>query len=288
MGRRYRIVVEALRGVLPEDKATLAMKSFDVVGDIAILKIPEPLEEERFLVAEALRENLPYIKTVLRQVGVVEGDFRTRTLEWLSGEKKTVAHHKEHGCVFEVDLSKAYFSPRLLHERARVAELCCSSGVQETVLNMFSGVGCFSVIIAKRCAKVHVYSVDLNHDAVKYQLKNVRLNRVGGKVTVAYADAQEIAENLLRARIQRVLMPLPEKAYEYLKSAIVAIGPSGGVIHYHDFAHAHKRQDSIEKVALKVARKLDAQSRDCLIKHGRTIRTIGPNWYQVVLDILVR
>lgn len=287
MGSKHRVIIEALRGVLEEDRLALAVRGFDVVGDIAVIRIPEQLEAERFLIGQALQRRLPYIKTVLRQVGAVEGDFRTRKLEWLCGERKTVAFHREHGCIFEVDLARTYFSPRLLHERARIAKLCSNSSTQERVLNMFSGVGCFSIMIAKRSSSAHVYSVDLNPEAVRYQLKNIRLNKVRGKVTAAFADARHTAETLLKGCINRVLMPLPEKAYAYLDSAFAAIGPEGGTIHYYDFAHAYKREDPVEKITSKIAGKLDAQSRRFRIEYGRVVRTIGPNWYQVVLDVKI-
>jgi len=287
MGSRHRIVVEALRDILREDKIELAARSFDIVGDIAVIRVPAQLETERFLIGSALQKRLPYLKTVLRQIGPVEGDFRTRQLEWLSGEQKTITFHRENRCVFEVDLARAYFSPRLLHERARIAELSSNSGTQERVLNMFSGVGCFSITIAKRSSKTHVYSVDLNPYAVKYQLKNVKLNKVKGKVTTVFADARHIAEDLLKGCMHRVLMPLPVKAYACLDSALTAIGPEGGTIHYYDSEHAHKDEDPVEKVASRIMGKLGTQSRPFSIEYGRVVRTTGPNWYQVVLDIRI-
>jgi len=283
--RRRRIVIEALRNVLPEGRAELAARSFDVVGDVAIIKVPKPLEPERFLIAQALQRFLPYVRTVLRQVGGVSGEFRTRSLEWLSGENRTVTTHRECGCLFELDLAKTYFSPRLLHERSRIAELCRNSSVHENVLNMFSGVGCFSIMIAKRSRGGHVYSLDLNPDAISYQLKNVRLNKAKGRVTVVFGDAQAMVESLFKGRMHRVLMPLPEKAYAYLESAVAALGPDGGAIHYYDFVHAYKDEDPVEKVASKVTGKLDSLSRHCVVEYGKVVRTTGPNWYQVVLDI---
>jgi len=286
MGSRHRVVDEALRGVLEEDKAALAVRGFDIVGDIAIIRVPEPLERERFLLGQALLRSLSHVKTVLRQVGAVEGDFRTRKLEWLSGEHRTDTTHREHGCIFEVDLAKTYFSPRLLYERHRIAQLCSSSS-QERVLNMFSGVGCFSIMIAKRSLKAHVYSVDLNPQAIRCHVRNVKLNKVRGRITVVFADARQVTEGLFRGRMHRVLMPLPEKAYACLESALAAIGPDGGTIHYYDLVHAYKSEDPVEKIASKVVEKLSAQSRDFSVQHGRVVRTIGPNWHQVVLDIKI-
>jgi tRNA (guanine37-N1)-methyltransferase len=274
-----------LRGFLPEDRVKLAVKGFDIIGDTAIIRIPKSLENERFLIAEALHSRLPYVKTVLRQVGAVAGVFRTRKLEWLWGEKKTTVSHKEHGCLFEVDLATTYFSPRLIHERARIAALCSGSKNYENILNMFSGVGCFSILIAKQRGKRHVYSVDLNPDAITCQLKNIRLNHVKNSVAVVFGGAKQVAESLFRGSMHRVLMPLPEKAYACLDSALTAVTSNGGTIHYYDFTHARGNEDPVEKITRKVALKLSAQARPFAIDCGRIVRTTGPNWYQVVLDI---
>jgi len=68
---------------------------------------------------------------------------------------------------------------------------------------------------------------------------------------------------------------------------LAAIGPDGGTIHYYDFVHAYKNEDPVEKIISKVVEKLNAQSRDFSVQHSRVVRTIGPNWYQVVLDIKI-
>jgi tRNA (guanine37-N1)-methyltransferase len=288
MGRRNRIVSEALRDILPENELRSMAKGFDLVGDVAILRIPKSFDAERFLIAQALMNKVSYVKTVLRQVGAIEGDFRTRGLEWLCGENKTMTSHREHGCTFQVDLATTYFSPRLLYERTRIAELCKNSGEYENVLNMFSGVGCFSIRIAKQLGKRHVYSVDINPDAIKYQLKNIKSNRVKGTITVILGEAKQIIESFFQQRLHRILMPLPEKAYAYLDSAIGSVSRDGGTIHYYDFTHANKDEDPVKKVIGKIDPKLRTQPRHFSVAYGRVIRSTGPNWYQVVLDINVQ
>jgi tRNA (guanine37-N1)-methyltransferase len=119
-------------------------KRLDIVGNIAILKIPESLLETRFEIAHELLKETPSIKTVYRQSGPVFGDYRLRKLEWLAGEKRSTTTYKEHGCVVEVDIHKDYFSPRLARERTIVAtqvknkELATRKG--ELVVNLFAGV----------------------------------------------------------------------------------------------------------------------------------------------------
>ena len=90
------------------------------------------------------------VKTVFVQTSPISGDFRVRELKLVAGENKTIAKYKESGCVFAVDVEKCYFSPRLSHERSRIARLVNNG---ETVVNMFAGVGCFSIIIAKNVSQ---------------------------------------------------------------------------------------------------------------------------------------
>ena len=224
------------------------------------------------------------VKTVFSQTSPVKGEHRTRTLTLLAGENKTVTKYKEAGCIFSVDLEKCYFSPRLKHERLRIASQV-SPG--ETVINMFSGVGCFSILIAKTIAASKVYSIDVNPIAFQFMQENVRINRVFGRVQPMLGDAKEIVQTRLQGVADRVLMPLPEKALEYLPTAISALKKSGGWIHYYDFEHAPGKEDPREKTEQKVAGKLDSLGVKYMFACSRIIRPTGPNWYQTVLDIQV-
>ena len=150
---------------------------------------------------------------------------------------------------------------------------------------MFAGVGCFSIIVAKHMNGAKVFSIDINPAAVQFMSDNVRLNRVYGKVIPLLGDSKEIVEHKLRCVADRVLLPLPEKALEYLPPAILALKPTGGWIHYFDFEHAHKSESPVEKSKLKVAEKLDELGVDWEFGFSRVVRKVGPNWYQVVLDI---
>lgn len=149
-------------------------------------------------------------------------------------------------------------------------------------------MGCFSIVIARHSNVRKVYSIDVNPIAVKYMNENVRLNMVYGKVIPIKGDAKEIIKEKLRHSASIVLMPLPEKALEYLPYAILALEKSKGWIHFYDFEYARKNEDPIGKVKLKVAEKLEKLGVEFNIPFGRIVRTTGPNWYQVVLDIAVK
>jgi len=279
--KRFR---EKLSGVLGSQELAKVYTSFDIVGDIAIIKTPNDDNVNAQTVATQIMATHKGVKTVLTQTSPFLGDFRVRQLKLLAGENKTITKHRESGCVFAVDVEKCYFSPRLLGERSRIASLVKPG---ETIVNMFAGVGCFSVIIAKTVPGSLVFSIDVNPVAAQYMKENVRFNRVFGKVIPLLGDSKEIIKNNLQGKADRVLMPLPEKALEYLPYALCALKNQGGSIHYYDFQHAVGNEDPVEKTKLKVAEKLNSLGVGYFFSGSRIVRSTGPNWYQTVLDIQV-
>ena len=269
---------------LPHYKLLLVHKSYDIVGDIAIIRIPESLQEHAKIIADAVMALHKNVKAVWQQASPVSGEHRLRELKWVRGRRKATTIHKEHGCVFKVDLRKCYFSPRLSYERLRLAKLVEPN---EVVVNMFAGVGCFSIVMAKHSKAKRIYSIDINPMAVECMQENIRLNRVDVQVFPVLGDSEKVGEKKLQRVADRVLMPLPEKAYEYLNSALATLKPNGGFIHYYDFEHARKGENPVDKVKEKVLQKLNGLRVPCRIDFGRIIRATGPNWYQVVLDITI-
>jgi tRNA (guanine37-N1)-methyltransferase len=260
-------------------------KTYDIVGDIAIVRVPEAHKHHSRLIAEAIMDTHREVKSVWRQVSSVSGDYRLRSLEFLLGEKTTETCHKEHGSVYKTDVRKAYFSPRLSYERMRIAKLIQKG---EVVLNMFAGVGCYSISIAKHSQPLKVYSVDVNPSAVQYLRENIRLNRVADVVVPIQGDAKKVTEQQLQNVADRVLMLLPERASEHLDCAVLALKPTGGWIHYYSFEYAKKKENAVKKAETKVSEKMRRLCREFQIEFGRIVRPIGPRWYQVVLDIQVK
>jgi tRNA (guanine37-N1)-methyltransferase len=182
-----------LSEILPSSELAYIYNSYDIVGDIAIIRLAKNSMKHSQVVAEALMSVHRNVKTVLAQTGAVHGDFRLRKLEHIAGVDKTVTIHRESGCLLAVDVEKCYFSPRLLFERARIAKLVKNG---EIVLNMFAGVGSFSIIIAKHSDAQRIYSIDVNPVAIHYMQENIRLNRVYGKIIPILEDAKQVKEIL--------------------------------------------------------------------------------------------
>ncbi len=279
MRKRLR---DKLSEVLPEEQLRKVYNSFDIVGDIAIIKHNKVQNPE--FIAKQIMTIHKNIKSVLTPVTRIEGDFRVRELRHLAGENKTTTTHKESGCAFRIDVEKCYFSPRLSHEHKRIAQLVLPS---EVVVNMFAGVGCFSILIAKIQSQSKVYSIDVNPAAVECMEENVKINCVSGQVVSLLGDSKDIIRTHLQGVADRVLMPLPEKALQYLPFALLGLKKTGGWIHYYDFQHAPGKEDPVQKTKLEVAQKLECLGVCYEFVNSRVMRPTGPNWYQTVLDIQV-
>ncbi|MEX2059811.1 MAG: RsmD family RNA methyltransferase, partial [Nitrosopumilaceae archaeon] len=192
---------------------------------------------------------------------------------------KTETEYKEFGCRFIVDVEKAFFSPRLSTERDRIAELVQDG---EIVINMFGGVGMFSIIASKR-KKCTVYNIDINPIAAKLCEKNIKLNKLVGKVVSIHGDAAKIIEEQLSDQGDRVLMLLPERSDEFLNSAILAT-KSNGIIHYYSHIHADEKSQ-----AAKLSEKhyLDTTPIKSKILNSKIVRAVGPRYYQTVVDVRI-
>lgn len=264
---------EALRGVLTPEEMEGMVGAFDQVGSIVIVRIPDPLMPRRAEIGRALLDGVKAARGVFCQSSPVEGDHRTRSLEPIAGSADTRTEYRESGCRFIVDVERAFFSPRLSTERARIAGLVRDG---ETVLNMFAGVGMFSIIAAKhkRCT---VYSIDINAEATELCRQSMSLNRLRGRVIPVQGDA---AAKSRAMEADRTLMLLPERSDEFLDAATAATR-DGGTIHYYAHVHADKKSDAGRRGEEKYLAAAAARSE---ILGSKIVRPVGPRYYQVVVD----
>ena len=216
---------------------------------------------------------------MLAKAGAISGTYRVREYDFIAGEQKTQTIHKEFGCQYHVDLAKAYFSPRLSHEHERVASLVQKG---ETVVDLFAGVGPFSILIAKKNPTAKVYAVDLNPEAVELLRVNVRVNRVENRVLPILGDARQITSSKLKGVADRVIMNLPETAIEFVDAACQAIKPEGGIIHFYAFVRS---PDSIENLKLRFNQAVESTGRKVeAFLYAKSIRETAPFESQIALD----
>jgi tRNA (guanine37-N1)-methyltransferase len=267
---------KTLGSLLTTKESDELISAFDQIGDIIIVRIPDLLLPKKKLIGETLLEQVKNAKSIFHQSSSVEGTFRTRDLEIIAGDDKTETEYKEFGCRFIVDVRKAFFSPRLSSERIRIAELVNDG---EVIVNMFGGIGMFSIIAAKK-KKCTVYNIDINPDAAKFCQKNIEINKLAGNVISIHGDAIDVIKNQLENKSNRTLMLLPEKSDEFLNLAIQTT-KNNGIIHYYSHIHADKKSDAAK---LSEQHYLDVTSVQSTILGSKIVRPVGPRFYQTVVD----
>lgn len=281
--KQTKSLIDFLEDKLPPHLLASLPRSIDFVGDVAILEIPDELEGCKKLVGEAVLKAFKRVRSVLAKSSAVKGDYRVREYELIAGSASTETMHKEHGCKYFLDPRKVYFSPRLSYEHYRVASQVAEG---ETVVDMFAGVGPFSILIAKIREKVTVYSIDINPDAVKYLERNIYANNVHGKVIPFLGDAREIIESRLRGVADRVIMNLPEKAIEYVDAACTALKSSGGVIHYYEIAGG---SDVLERVKRRLIEAIEGSGKSVeALLSERIVKEVAPYRWHIAVDVKVK
>lgn len=268
-----------LENVLTLEESQKFISSFDQIGDIIIVRIPDSLLAKKKLIGETLLNEVKIAKSVFYQASAVEGDFRTRNLEILAGEDKTQTEYKEFGCKFTVDVENAFFSPRLSTERERIANLVQDD---EIIVNMFAGVGMFSIMIAKK-KRCTVFSIDINPVATNLCEKNIISNKLLGNIISVNGDASQIIQDRLENKSDRTLMLLPERSDEFLKSAINTT-KSGGIIHYYSHVHADKKSNAAK---LSEEHYMQITPVNSEILGSKIVRAVGPRYYQTVVDVKI-
>lgn len=219
-------IKDLLNNKLPQEKLFLLPGGFEVIGDIAIINIPPALDNEKYLIAQELASHRKDIRTILRKVNMLRGEKRIGEFELLLGNT-TKTLHRENGCVFQIDITKTYFSGKLAFERNRIVEKAKDG---EDILVLFCGVGPFLIPIRKR-RNVNVTGLDNNPDACALFKKNTELNNIDANIVLGDAN---LMANLFKKPFDRIVMPAPYGHDRFLMLACPIL-KSGGTIHFYTF-----------------------------------------------------
>ena len=274
---------EAVQSQVPSDLMSNLPRSFDVIGDIAVLDLPGDLNQFSSAVGKGILRLNPRLRLVLRKSSDVSGTFRTRKFEVIAGTGSTETVYTEFSCRFHLDVASVYFSPRLAHERMRIAEQVKKG---ECVVDMFAGVGPYSVLIAKVKPDSKLYSIELNPDAFKYLKENVLLNEVADRVIPMFGDARQSGARQLRGVANRIVMNLPSEAKNFIDVALQVLKDEGGIIHYYTFV---SRDESITTIKDSFRSAIENQGRRVQsFAFARAIKEVAPNRVQVAIDAFVK
>lgn len=175
----------------------------------------------------------PNIRTVVCKVGLIQSEFRYYDLECIAGESQLGAYETiqvEDKVRFKVDVSKVYWCSKLSTERNRMIKQYLSGA--EVLMDMMCGIGPLAVKAAVKNPKLKIVCNDLNPEGIKYCNENIKLNKVGNRVTAFNMDGRAFARFYIeqsnetdqskllipkdRLRFHHCYMNLPMIAVEFL------------------------------------------------------------------------
>lgn len=270
----FEKIKQALRPELGEKEINYLKSGWEIVGEILILELPGELENKKHIVGKKFLELFPRVKTVLDRKEIID-EFRKPVVEIIAGSK-TETVHKENYCLFKLDASKVMFSAGNMGERKRMAGI---SNESEVVVDMFAGIGYFSIPIAKHSRPKKVFSVEKNPVAFGYLKENIKLNKLKN-VEAIFGDCREVAPKNVA---DRVIMGYFFDQEKFLPAAANAL-KERGVIHYHDLTMKKEIPSRVEEVRAAL-RKLECEA-DLIEK--RAVKSYAPMQWHAVFDFEVK
>jgi len=274
---------DALIGILTEEELSVLPRGFQNVGEVVIIKLNPKLRGKKILIAEKYLELLPSVKSIYLNSGRVKGQFRTpEKIEHLVGVKNSIISHKEHGVIYKFDFTKIMFSMGNLNERKFLSTLVKEG---EVIVDMFAGIGYFSLPIAKHSKPKRIFSIELNPESFKYLAENIKLNHFEDIITPIKGDCRIEVINLSNSGLKadRVIMGVFPAPKDFIKEALTLARVEGTIYHYEGITEKENYLDLFNDFK-EIAEKSDFK---CVLLAKRFVKSYGPHLYHIVFDIEV-
>ncbi len=271
-------LAERLAGKIGAEEEALLPNGYQQLGSIVLIKLKPLLAARKKEIGEAVLEEAPRAKTVLLQ-GEIRGKYRKPSVEWIAGERKFEAEHREHGCSFFFDAREIMWSKGNTEERKRIMMLPKKG---EVVGDFFAGIGYWSIPIARQGNAEKVHAFEWNPEAFKWLERNIKANSVGEKVNAVLGNCTEEAPKAGAAfdRIILGLIPAPRFA---LPTALALI-KNNGTLHYEGTATDGKPEQlfaEVQEEALKAGTK-------AFLMNAKKVKDYAPKIAHYTLDVLVK
>ncbi len=245
------------------------------IGDILIVDSKFDGDSGDNLESIAAHHN---VKSIIK-IDQIEGQKREPAISLLYGNE-TETIHKENGCLFNLDLSKVMWAKGNNNERLRIAKLV---GKGETVVDMFAGIGYFSIPIGVHSHAKKIYSIEINPNSYHFLKNNIELNKINmnadyDRMVPILGDCAVEAPKI---SADRVLMGYVKTTHHFLRPAMECV-KDGGIIHYHetvpDKLIETRPYERVKQVAFECG------ERDVEVLNIQKIKRYAPGVEHIVLD----
>ncbi|KAM5146575.1 LOW QUALITY PROTEIN: tRNA wybutosine-synthesizing protein 2 homolog [Mantella aurantiaca] len=167
------------------------------------------------------------VKRVAKQGHVQDDGWRSPNVTMLLGDDGWV-EHVDNGIRYTFDVTKCMFSAGNIVEKQRLSALCCTN---ETVVDLYAGIGYFTLPLLVHAAAAFVHACEWNPHAVEALRRNLEINNVSDRCHVHQGDNRELPLEDMADRVNLGLIPTSEAGYPV--ACKVLRKRSGGVLHIH-------------------------------------------------------
>ncbi len=270
----YRIkpdLFHALQGKIPEECTHLIPRGWFLLGEVIVVKIHPDLRGYEHHIGQALLDLYPRCCTVLADEGIA-GPFREPVRRVIAGDR-TETVHKENKVIFNLDAGLVMFSPGNLMERIRMSRF----GKGEYIVDMFAGIGYFTLPMAVHSRPRKIVAIELNPNAYYYLRQNIRQNHVEDIVEPVMGDCAKVTPDGVA---DRVVMGMVQVTDQYLQKGISALRP-GGILHYHQTIPSSMYPAAAIRDVTQAAAALGCRAE---IQNHVLVKKFSPGVVHVVID----
>ena len=268
-------IKKSLSDDIPSDLLNYLPEKWEKIGNVLIIKLSKKLTNYKNIISREYAKNL-ICKTILNDVGGISGEYRKPNFELLFGLKNSETVHVENGVKFKLDPQQIMFSSGNMDERIRMSLI---SNTDEIVVDLFAGIGYFSIPLAIYSKPQRVYSCEINPVAYNYLCDNIVLNNVTSIVQPMLGDNKIVAPKDVA---NRVTMGFIDKTYKYLPTAINCLKNNTGIIHYHDVYPKELVPKKPIKTITEITESIDVKAN--VLKY-HSIKSYAPGINHYVFDI---
>lgn len=273
----FKSIKKTVSSLIPSELVHHLPSKWEKIGSVVIIKLPEELNRYKEIIGKVYAERLG-CTTTLNEKGGISGVYRTPVVEVIFGSHQTETMHTENGIRFKVDPQQIMFSSGNMAERRRMATI---SDPNETVVDLFAGIGYFTLPIAVYSKPKKIVACEINPLAFDYLCANVVLNHVSSIVEPRFGDNREIAP---KDCADRVVLGYLQDPQGFLPVAFACLKNHTGILHYHELVPFELIPQQPLSHIEQVARRFD---RCVELLKVNEIKSYAPRVNHMVLDVRI-
>ncbi len=257
-------------------KEDLLPASYQQIGDIILVKLKPEVRKYEKEIGMTILDLFKSVSSVYLQESIY-GKLRQPKIRHLAGKRSTITIVNENHCKYKINISEVMFSKGNQEEKRRIVKQIKKN---EVILDMFAGIGYFTIPIAKLTNCKKVYAIDLNPESIKLLKENIKLNKVEEKVKVFLGDSKILPLSFSK-KFDRILLGYLPDAEPFLKTAF-SCSKKGTIIHYHGIS-SNKGLNLISQI------KKQARESELLVEilNAKKIKAYAPKKEHYVIDFRV-